>query len=251
MHVQPFSIGEGRRLCFVLAVAFLLLLTGCRRGNDLYRESLEELARGEPGTLELSRERVEEIQEGIRKYRREVERKIKAADQLGIYYKMLSVQYLRAGMYGLAYENLALALEIHPENPILFHLSALSAARLGKSKVDATERARWLAAAEAHYRRALELDPVYVDALYGYAVLLIFELDRAAEAEAHLDRLLSRESGNVDAMFLLAGVLYRDGRLEEAAELYERIAGTTSVREKKETALANKQKILEELIGAE
>jgi tetratricopeptide (TPR) repeat protein len=240
-----------RCFCFYLAVHLLLSLTGCAPKSNVYRESLEEMERGSSEGQELSRERVAEIEEGIRKYRREVERKVKAADQLGTYYKMLAVQYLRARMYGKAYESLELALELHPENQILFHLCALSAAHIAKSKADEPEKNRWLATAETFYLRALELDPLYADALYGYAVLLIFELDRPREAETYLDTLLARESSNVDAMFLKARILYTDGRLEEAVEIYDRIAGTTSVRVKKERALANKQKIIEELYGAE
>lgn len=237
--------------CYILVAHLFLSLTGCAPKSDVYQESLEEMERADSVDQELSQERVEEIQEAIRKYRKEVERKVEAADQLGIYYKMLSVQYIRSRMYGQAYENLALALDLHPENPILFYLSALSAAHIGKSKVDVREKSRWLETSETLYRRALDLDPVYVDALFGYAVLLIFELDRPQEAEDYLNRLLARESANVEAMFMLGQVLYLDGRLEEAAEIYERIAGTTSVRLKKERALANKQEILEELHGGE
>jgi len=257
VQVRPFSIFETvMKHCLHLFVAavvlvFMVSIIGCSGRDDIYHETLEEMEGAGPEGGKLSEERVAEIQEGIRKYRREVERKVEAADQLGIYYKMLAVQYLRADMYGLAYENLTEALRIHPENPILHYLSALSSAHIGKSKADSREKTRWLSFAEAHYLRALTLDPVYVDALFGYAVLLTFELGRFPEAESYLRTLLAREKANVDAMFLLGQVLYLGGRLEEAAEIYQEIAGITGVSEKRERALANKQEILEELYGEE
>lgn len=257
MQVRSFSIFEtGMKHCLHLFLAaallvFMVFMIGCSGKDDIYRENLAQMEGAGPEGAELSEERVAEIREGIRKYRREVERKVEAADQLGIYYKMLAVQYLRAGMYGLAYESLTEALAIHPGNPILHYLSALSSAHIGKSKADIREKTRWLSAAEAHYLRALALDPVYVDALFGYAVLLTFELERPAEAESYLRTLLAREKANVDAMFLLGQVFYLGGRLEEAAEIYEEIAGITGVSEKKERALANKQEILKELYGEE
>ncbi|MBA7646054.1 hypothetical protein ES703_53815 [subsurface metagenome] len=65
-----------------------------------------------------------------------------------------------------------------------------------------------------------------------------------------LKKILARESKNIEAMFLLAHVYYRSGRLEGALQLYDSIVRSTSVKARKEEALSNKERIEEELYGA-
>ena len=103
--------------------------------------------------------------------------------------------------------------------------------------------------AEKYYRRSLDLDPVYIDALYGISVLLAFELGRPVEAKPYLEKILSKEKDNIDAMFVLAGVYYSIGQWENALELYDEIAKKTKLKEKKNMALENKRKIEDEIHG--
>jgi tetratricopeptide (TPR) repeat protein len=231
-----------------LLMFLLVLLTACGR-RDEYLDSLVEMEdRGYQGR-QVSQERIEEIKEAIRDYRKEVARKVDATGQIGIYYKMLALEYMEAGMFQEAYEALQEAIAIHPENPILFYYSAVCAARMSKAQVEEDPRQRWLELSERLYRRAIDLDPGYADALYGLAILYVFELDRPEEAEVLLDRLLSIESENIDAMFLLARVYYRTGRLEMALELYRKIAARSKVESKREEALADQRRVEEELYG--
>jgi cytochrome c-type biogenesis protein CcmH/NrfG len=115
--------------------------------------------------------------------------------------------------------------------------------------LDAGAAAAGLARAEAYYRRAVSLEPGYVNALYGLAVLYALELDRPADAEPLLTAILEREKKNIDALALLARIRYAAGRLEEAAELYQRIADTTTAGRLKAQALENRKAIEEELYG--
>jgi tetratricopeptide (TPR) repeat protein len=195
--------------------------------------------------------RIQELKEGIARYRREVERTVQATGQIGIYYKMLALQYMQRDMYGEAYESLQQAIQIHPENSILFHYAAVCAGRMSLAMVDDKARTQWLARAEKLYRRALALDQNYVDAMYGLAVLLTFELERPEEAEGLLERILDIEKNNLEAMFLLGNVYYRLGRLEEALETYRRAAAAARVPERREEALANQRRIEGELYGAQ
>jgi len=116
---------------------------------------------------------------------------------------------------------------VYPENPILFEYMGVSAARAAKGLVaDAAEQARLYARSEAAYRRAIFLDPVYVNALYGLAVLLALELDRPAEAKPLLTRVLAREPENLDALFLLGRIAFVEGRYEDAMDAFDRILAT-------------------------
>jgi tetratricopeptide (TPR) repeat protein len=225
------------------------LFSACKKEKDQYLDAVTELEQTEYRGQELSDKRTDEIKAAIKSYQDEVDKKVKASEQLGIYYKMLAVRYMDGKMYEQAYKNLEKAIEIYPENPILFYLSGVSAARVAMSRIEASQRQEWLARSEAYYLHALELDPIYIQALYGLAVLLVFELDRPEAAEPYLLRILAREKQNTDAMFLLANVYYRSGRLEEALEVYGNIAGTTQIEERARQAAENKKKIEEELHG--
>ncbi len=232
---------------------FVLLLLGwisCAEDKEFYENTLKGMEKAEYRDEKLSQKRIEEIKKGIKKYQKEVEKKVEATGQLGIYYKMLAVRYMEAGMYLEAYESLKEALAIYPENPILFYLSGINAARFYKSRVEKEEKDLWLEKAEALYRRALELDPVYVDALYGLAVFLTFEKTELEETVSLLNEILSLEKKNIEAMFLLSNVYYRLGHLEEAIETYDRIVASTGMAERRKEALAFKKRIEEELYGA-
>ena len=234
------------------AIFFILLsLITCSRDREDYLELLTGMEGAGYRGEEISSKRIEEIKQGIRKYERIVEQKVEATSQIGIYYKMLAVQLMRGGMYQEAFKNLKEALAIHTDNPILYYLSGVCAARISKAQVEVEEKKLWLERSESLYRRAIELDPIYSDALYGLSVLLIFELNRGIEAEILLKTLLSRETKHIEAMFLLGNVCYSLGRLEEAIEIYDKISRTTTVEEKKREALANKKRIEDELYGAQ
>lgn len=242
LHFRPLN-----RVWAALLLA-CLALAGCNPARKMYLDRLSSLEKGPSGVA--SSQSVEELKKGIARYQAEVERQVKAAQNLGVYYKMLALRYLDADMYGLALQNLQKAIEIYPENPQLFYYSAVACARAAKVSVtDAAAAADGLARAEAFYRRAVFLDPGYVNALYGLAVLYALELSRPADAEPLLQAILQREKKNIDALALLARIRYAAGRLEEAAELYQRIADTTQAGRLKAQALANKKAVEEELYG--
>ena len=102
--------------------------------------------------------------------------------------------------------------------------------------------------AEEYYTRAIELDARYVDALYGLAILYVFELDRPFDAEPLLDRVLSIQKKNTDAMFLQARIYVQSRRIEEAIELYERIEETATDEFRKGEAAANRRRLLEGVV---
>jgi cytochrome c-type biogenesis protein CcmH/NrfG len=201
----------------------LASLAGCRRSGAGWIEPLKTL---EPGGLPTNAA-IEELKKGIDRYQAEVDRKVSAAQNLGVYWKMLALKYVDNGMYGLALHALDEAAAVYPENPILFQYMGVSAARAAKGLVaDAAEQAQLYARSEAAYRRAIFLEPDYVNALYGLAVLLALELDRVEEAKPLLAAVLEREPKNLDALFLLGSIAYADGRYEDAVDFFDRILAT-------------------------
>ncbi len=232
----------------IAALCACLSLAGCNPARKAYLDRLSELEKGPSGAA--SSQSIAELKKGIARYSAEVERQVKAAQNLGVYYKMLALKYMDASMYPLALANLEKAVEIYPENPQLAYYSAVACARMAKAELADEAAAREdLRRAELYYRRAIFLEPGYVNALYGLAVLYAMELGRPADAEPLLQTILAKEKKNTDALFLLARIRYGAGRLEEAIEIYQRIADTTQASRLKAQALENKKTIEEELYG--
>ena len=171
-------------------------------------------------------------------------------EEEGIYQEALALGLMDRGIYRDALIHLERAIEIFPENEILYYYAGVCAAKMGKTRIgpaESLERREWYGRAEEYYGRALVLQPEYGDALYALSILLVYELDRAAEAQPLLERLTSVETRNTDALFLLARVYYITGQLDRAVREYERIEEVSTVREKIERARSNRDRVLEEM----
>jgi tetratricopeptide (TPR) repeat protein len=254
MVPSPPSARSGRR-AFALArglLASCLLIAAfasCDRRDDFYVDGLVRMEKGTQGRPAPSEARIEELRREIDRYRSIVEKKVEASQQLGIYYKMLAVAYMRREMYEQAYESLEQAMTYHPKNSVLLYYAGVCAAQVSRVRPE-SERGLWLDRAESYYRRALELDPDYAEAMYGLAVLDTFERDKLVDAEALARRVLQLRSRDDAASFLLANILYRQGRLREAVAVYREIAGTTQVDASRKEAIANQARIEKEIRGA-
>jgi len=238
----------------IVWIVFLLisaaLLGSCGKDTDLKKIfNLEERSmKGAPPST------IEELKKGIAEFSREADRTIAAKESMGSYWRLLSVRYLEKRMYIEAYEAAKEALRYYPDNTGLYYTIGLGLSY--QAKIDSVSgsaaaslmRER-LASAETAYLRALEFNPRYGRALYALSVLYVFEMDRPEDAGPYLTRLLEIETKNVDALFLLARVRYMEGRLEDAANLYDTILAVTTVEEKKKQAQENKKTVLDALYG--
>ncbi len=244
-----FGRRAGRSIRGFLAACLVLAgFASCEKRDDFYVDGLvqmEKPAQGQPGPSDA---RIEELRREIARYRGIVDKKVEASQQLGIYYKMLAVAYMRLEMYQQAYESLKEAMTFHTNNSVLFYYAGVSAAQVSRAQPQ-SERGLWLDRADSSFRRALEIDPDYAEAMYGLAVLDTFELDKVAEAEPLVRRVLQLRSRDDDASFLLANILYRLGRLREAVAVYSQIAATTQVDSRRSEAIANKSRIEKEIRG--
>lgn len=231
-------------LCILFCMMSLLMSCG-NREQTLFEEVLRISKPDYYEGRELEEADIEELKMKIKLYEEKVNEKVEAYGNLGVYYKMLAVRYIDAEMYELALESLEKAIRIYPENSILFYLSGVCCGRTAKAKIEEEGKQELLKTAEKYYQRALELDPNYVDALYGLSILYVFEMDRPYDAEPLLDTILQKQPYNTDAMFLLARVYVSTGRIDQAVELYDEIIEETDSRERKQSAQENKQKLLE------
>jgi tetratricopeptide (TPR) repeat protein len=223
-------------------------LYGCRESveEDSLTDLLEMESREGYAGRGVSEDRIEELTEAIERYREIVEEKVDAADQMGVYYKLLGQEYLDRRMYGLALEAFETATEIHPENATLYFKDGVSAGRLASTRVDPVEERRLLELAEAYYRQGLSIDPTDGDLLYGLAILYVFELDLPEEAVPLMEQLVNRQPKNLSALFLLGRAYAEVGRTTEAVEAYERAAAAATSEAMRSRALRNARELLGE-----
>ncbi len=157
----------------------------------------------------------------------------------------LAYSYIDKGIYRVALYYFEKAIEIYPENELLFYYSGLCSAKIAKSIIrDYNLQAEWLFNAEQYYKTAIELDPYYSDALYALSVLYIYEYASPLEAEKYLLELKNIEQYDTDARFLLANVYYMTERYEDALLEYNDILKITKLEEIRENVKANQNQII-------
>ena len=231
-------------LIIFLTLIALVLPSGCSKGRGIWLDNLTAAEKKEFEGGEIPEERIENLKEGISAYTKEVERTVKASKQIGIYYRMLVLEYMSLEMYGEAVKAAEEAVRYFPSNQLLYYYAAVSSAQMSMAVFDEEEKGRLIIAAEEHYLRALRLDPSYKEALYGLSVLYVFELNRPFDAEPLLERLVSLSSKNWDAMFLLARVKIIRGDVEAAMDLYMIIEEGAKDTEAREKAAENRRRLL-------
>jgi tetratricopeptide (TPR) repeat protein len=163
------------------------------------------------------------------------------------YHEGLALKFLDINLYRNALEHLEKAIEITPENDLLFYYAGLCAGNIGVSYVTTEDyymKQMWFDKAEAYYKRSLELNPNYRDTLFGLAVLLAYERNRPGEALTYIKQIIAGETEDIDAMFLLANTYIMLGRYEEAVIEFDNIASTSKIESVREQALKNKEQVI-------
>ena len=85
--------------------------------------------------------------------------------------------------------------------------------------------------------------------MYGLGVLYVFDLDESEKAIPLLEKLLTIETRNTDAMMILARAYYQNYDFDSAVALYDKIISISTSPEKKAAAEANKRQALEMSYG--
>lgn len=232
-----------KRFIAFFIVLTILIFSSCSGEKKVWVENLSEAEKKEFESGNIPEERIENLKKGVDFYEKEVSRTIKASKQLGIYYRMLALEYMSLEMYGEAFKSIEQAVEYFPTSPRLYYYGALSAAQMSVAFLDGPKRDEYLQAAEQYYLRALKLEPYYTEALYAISVLYIFELNKPFEAEQYLELLIQRSSNNFDAMFMLARVKILRGELDEAEELYSIVEEKSTDEETRRKAKENRMRI--------
>ncbi|MFP4152183.1 MAG: hypothetical protein ACLFSV_05015 [Alkalispirochaeta sp.] len=238
-----------RRVVYMIARFIVLAsivggVAGCDRGSDSRVDFLTDTEpRPYDGTA-VPEERIAELREEIRRYEDAVEEMVQNYGRIASYQKLLAHELIQAEMYGPALEALERAMDLQPENPVLFYFAGVASARTARGHILDGEETRYLDTAERLFSEALELRPDYKDALFGMAVLLAFDLNETERAVEYSRRLFELETGDPSVAFLHANVLVRNGRIEEAIAIYDDLAGSAPGADQRQRARENRDALL-------
>ncbi len=192
------------KLVFILCISFLAVFLGsCAKAETV--NSLAERMAEEDGQASDD-ERIRELKGKIRSIDQHAEKLISQVRDKGTFYRLLGLKYMDYSMWGEALEAFDEAAAIYPDHAALQYNRALCAAQYALSMIRTEDKIKYFGMAESGYRRAIAIDDRYTSALYGLAVLLVFELNRPLEAADYLDRYLAIERSAIPARFLRARV---------------------------------------------
>ena len=224
-----------------LVICSMLLLVSCGgvSNKTVIRHQKMEEGVESPTTIE-------ELKDAIKKYQERVADVQLAQSQIGIWYKILGTRYLDNKMYGEALKSFEEALKYYPDNQNLYYYVGVCAGYMSHAALDYNAsgtnevKYNYLKLAEEAYLRAIQIEDRYVRALYGIGVLYVFELDEPEKAIPHLEKALTIDTKNLDAMFVLARAYYSNYEFQKAADMYDKIMDTTKSEETRKTAEENK-----------
>jgi len=230
---------------FILFFSIIFCFTSCKVSNKtiIRNQKLEEGV-SNPTTIE-------ELKVAIEKYQTRVADIQLAQSQIGIWYKILGTRYLDTKMYGEALKCFQEALTYYPDNQNLYYYVGVCAGYMSHQALDYNAsgtnevKYNYLKLAEEAYLRAISIEERYVRALYGLGVLYVFELNESEKAIPYLEKAISIEKNNLDAMFVLARAYYSAFEFDKSVEMYDKIIATTKSAETKATAEENKKIVLD------
>lgn len=225
-----------KKICYlILMFAFFVSCSS--------RTFIQRLQEFEEGVRNPTTE--EELQTAIKKYSRRIEDIIVAEERIGIWYKILGSRYMDKMMYKKALECFQKALETYPENQNLFYQAGLAAAKTAKSSLDFEPsernnlRQKYFELSASCYKRAIEIEPDYHNAMYALSVLYVFELGEPESAIPILEKLVQSKKKPLDELFLLGRTYYVTGDTQKAIECYQRIIDTSGNAQQRKKAQEN------------
>jgi tetratricopeptide (TPR) repeat protein len=226
---------------FLVSIAALLLLLGSCEEQD---NRLSRLIQMEDPDTPPGPERIAQLENVVDEYEDAVSDQVQLISRQADAMKFLAQAYLQQQLYGPALETLQEVLVIQPQNQTLHQLAGAAAGFVGKSQPDGATQTEYYRIAEYHYERAIALDPRFINARYGLAVLYVFELNEPIKALPHLDAVLGINDTHVPSLFVLARAHVQLGDIDEAINAYDRIIQGAADEQDRERARRNRQLLL-------
>lgn len=220
----------------VSGLACVLLLYGCNyRPVPAGRSEQSDVLLGSD-TAKL----IQKYSDAIEESRDTFQAAVQAAGRVAYFNKLLAIEYIKVGMFGLALESLQEALLIEPNNEILLYLSGVSAMHLGRIYLPSNPaREQLVMYAEHALQRSIDLNADYADPLFAISMLYVFERSESDRALPYLEQLRAVDENNPHAHALLGRVYTERDEVALATQSYRRAADLYDNPEYRRQSLEN------------
>lgn len=231
----------------LLIITVMLLFNSCTSkktkelANQVYETEVDKELNSDKRILELTRD--------IKKVEKDLEELLDLYQKNGNFHRAMGIKMIHYKMFYKAYEHFNIALEFFPNSEMLHYYRGLSAAQYAKSQDKDHIYREYIDRARISYEYALELNPRFPKGLYALSILYVYELDRQDDAKPLLDRLLEISTREFDAMLLRALLYERDGELNRAIDLYDKVLRLSEKQKHIVIANENREKVLKRYVG--
>lgn len=204
---------------YILLIIFIFM--GC--ADKQTKELATQVFETEEDSPVNRDERIKELTSDINKLQKELDATLEKYQKVGNFQRALGIKMMHYKMYYKAYEHFNDAIDFYPNSEMLHYYRGVAAGQYALSQDVESVKMDYLERAKYSYEYSIKLEPGFVKGLYALSILYIYEFDRPDDAKPLLDRLISISTREFDAM-LLRGLLYeKDGELNAALDLYDRV----------------------------
>ena len=190
-------------------VAFCTIVScGDMSCQEMFSLKSPQLAKGQSA---------EELIKEISRLEPKVKEKSESPNKLGRLYERLGEKYMETKTWNLAIDSFDKAIGYGRNNPLVYYSLGVCFA----NKANQTKNREEIDKAEAHYRKALELDPRYDNAAYGLGIMLFYLKDDKESALETMRNLSLRNKNFYRARFAMGRFQYEMGRPEKSLAIYE------------------------------
>lgn len=203
-----------RKWCVLLCTLISIIVAGC----GYYKEN-RAVSRGKKVLAQKEKD-VEDLESVRGELRKVVDMKLKAAQYLESTLRLLGTKYMEIGSYSLAEDALVEAEFLQPYSAFIKKDLGECYYFLAITTVEKEEREYWLERSRVYYKKALDIKPDLLEAMYGYGFLLAFGYEEWASAIEQIKLMLDYDPKNIDAHFALGRFYYETGDLGKALNEY-------------------------------
>ncbi len=198
-----------RRMAAVVCMLALVALSGC---GDFSCPTSSPLRSARSSAIADLKKKAAEYEARLAKGDR--------PDRIGQVYYDLGIRYVEDGNWDQAVASFGKAIEYGKKSAALQYYTAVSYANRGKELGKEEDIRR----AEYHYRQAIGINPDYLDAQYGLAILIYYEKCDTALGTSMMEQVAARSRTYYRAHFALGRIYYEQGKPEKALSVYEALS---------------------------
>ena len=204
---------KNRHIILLVFVAVIILITGINEAFDLVHCNM----RRDYKTMEDRN--IQNIKDKIADLEKEDLKDVMTTRRLAEQYSLIGKIYLDRKLWEQGIDAYLNAEKYGRSGEDLYYALGLGYANRGYDRGSEADFAK----AEEYYRKALEKNPAYDDAIYGLAILLYYHRNGRDEALRLVTELATRNSSHYGARFAMARMNYENGDAGKALLIYQQL----------------------------